>query len=84
MPVGKDPAEEIALIQFLSGKDAQMMHGGEYNEYVFYTAKLTEEEFIYGALRFGPTVKFLESKNESMNDIIIRVFNAGHKPRISP
>lgn len=83
MEVGSDPTEEIELVRFLSGKHARMMHGGEYNEYVFYTAELTDEEFIYGALKFGPAIKFLEQKNESMHDIIVRIFNAGHNSKIS-
>lgn len=83
MPLTEDNAfEEIDLVRFLSGKDASMIHGGDYNEYVFYTAKLTDEEFIYAALKFGPTVRFLEGKHESLNDIIIRLFHAGHDPKL--
>jgi hypothetical protein len=74
---------EAELVEFLKDKNSIMTFGGSYDEYAFYTAELTEEDVMYVALRFGPEVEVLESKNESTNDIIVRIFNAGHKTRLS-
>jgi hypothetical protein len=83
MPVRFIENLEKELIEFLHGKNSMMSFGGSYDEYAFYTADLTDEEAIYAALRFGPEVQMLESKNESTNDLIVRIFNAGHKTRLS-
>ena len=74
---------EVELIEFLKDKNSMMSFGGAYDEYAFYTGDLTDEDAIYAAIKFGPEVQILESKNESTNDIIVRIFNAGHKTRLS-
>lgn len=74
MYVSSDTREELALVRFLQGKNRCMMHGGLYNEYVFYFADLTDEDLVYASLKFGSYVKFIETKDESSNDIITRVF----------
>jgi hypothetical protein len=64
------PTEEIELMQFLYNIDSDMALAGHHIGHAFYTAKLTEGEVVYGALKFGPAVRFFENKNESMNDFI--------------
>lgn len=83
LPVRFAPYLEDELTLFLKDKNPIMTFGGTYDEYIFYSAELTEEDFMYSALRFGPEVEIFESKNESTNDLIVRIFNAGHKTRLS-
>lgn len=74
-------AMQEELSDFLGTSNDSFVHAGMYNEYVFYNVDLDDNELLYARLRFGPEAMFVESKNESMGDLIIRVFNAGAQPR---
>lgn len=75
-----DNAMSLSLSTYLCNRSHSFSHEGMYyQEYSFYTLELEDEEVTFITLKFCPDA-VIESKNESMNDIIIRIFNAGHPP----
>ena len=74
-----DSNESLSLSTYLRNRSHSFTHAGVYDEYSFYTLELEDEEVTFITLKFLPDA-VVESMNVSMNDIIIRIFNAGHQP----
>lgn len=80
---GHEELDLITILREIVDSEIRSDHAGIYNQYVFYFASLTEEDVLFLSLRFGTKLKILESKNQTNDDLVIRIFTAGYKPRLS-